>query len=308
MKPNRFLFFGCLALMVAMMALAIDVLIEVGGIRARTLDSLWMFIFVSISVVVHIAFLLSPLFRHMSGGKRGLWTLCAIPMLFIYSFGATLVGQSSYIESQASQIEQSRKIKAQQLKLVDQYAKSASIQQRYDYATRSNDSLDKASTLLDQASKTAGSGNVTNSQAVELPLRLINALLASPISVKTFLIAFYTLMSFCLIVLGYFFSELALVMFDRAAGTKADKDGTEERLRTNNDLAKSGHLTDADVQEAINTRLNRESGTAERDINRLWITQACIRQHGKAKKGETLDKFIEPTKKKLKPWYGKLVG
>lgn len=308
---RRYLFFGCLAMFISMSALAIDILLEYMGIKARTVDSMWLFIYTGISVVTHMAIQCSPLFRHMTGGKRWMWTVLAVPALLCFSLITTTVSQSSYIKGQAKQIEANQAIKEARLDVAQGFAKSAQIQQRYDYATRSNSSLANAADLLDKAESQAGSGNVTNDEAVTIPLAIINSALPSPMSVEQFLIAYYTLMSFGLVLIGYFFSELSLTLFGKA-GQTPDMSETTPDIKTNKQLAANEVLTDKHSQAAIDLRLSQgKSGGkswSDADINRSWVYKAHIDMFGKARKGETLDRFIDPTKRKLKPWHAALTG
>lgn len=305
---NRYHFFGQLAMLTSMAALLVDIMLEYMGIKARTSSREWLTIYTGISVVTHVAILMSPLFRHATDGKRWLWCVSALPILLIFSLITTLVSQSSFIQGQANKIEQARSIQNARFALSERYQNAADIQHRYDFAQRSLPSLDKARELL-MAEPDNQTSSVTSTEAITIPLEIINAILPSPISAQTFLTIYYTMMSFGLVLIGYFFSELSLEMFK-----KADETRTNKKYRDISRIGEGGQnpdkikaLTDEDSITAIDAKLASTPHWIESDINREWIKDAHFHAFGKARRDKILDDFIEPTRLKLKPWYKKIV-
>lgn len=243
MKFNKYLFFAALAIFMSLASLAVDVLIQYVGLASAISDNMMLIIRVAVCCIVNAAIALSPLFRHLTGGKRWIWTLCAIPTLFIFSAFSTSMNLSGSIDAQAKEIAAARESKQARLDLARSITATADKKTHIIHVTSAGRSQELAAQQLDASdryNKTAS--QVTSDEQAEIPVNAINALLGLftdyKISSKDYLMMFMMSMSFGLLLIGYFFGELGLKMIELASDALQHKD---RRLQTTSDRSQTAY-------------------------------------------------------------------
>lgn len=329
MKINKYLFWGCYALFLAIFSLSIDVYLQFIGLKHSISETDMLFARTAICVLINMSIFASPQFRHLCAGSeksmskwctKKLWYLAALPLIFVYSALSTSMNMGGMIEAQAKKIESARSLMSAQIDLANDArraandtSKTAKAQRRIIHLSKSSDTqavvtgqLEIAAQQLTQAQEQQNvATHIKATETARIPLAVINALFSpdEKIEAETFMYWFLVMTSFCLLLIGTMFSELGSTMFAKSVGHARTSAGLKDISK----LEKQGQLTDEDSITAINKKLECGASWSDIDITRSWIADAHFRVFGRARKGETLDKFIAPTRKKLKPWYKRVV-
>lgn len=305
LKKKEIRKFKTLAFISILMSLApfiVDGLMQWMGVQAKATTTEWKIIWIGICGIFNAALFLSSSFRYALGVKRWLWSLFVVPIIFVVSSITTMMGQGSFIAQEAAIAKETQKIKAARLELVDTINANARQQTRINHVTNAGTTALFAANQLDKAEADVGNQKVTNQQSALIPLALINWISPKEINVETFLIAYFTLISFALLLVGYFFGELSMACLKRAHELEHGKTkiNTTETTQTNSNKNGTAPNTPEQIQTAIDKKMSENPETNETKINRAWIDQAVRDMYGKSKAGQTLDKHIPYAKSLIK--------
>lgn len=296
---------------IAVTACGADAGLEYKGIVARTVkfsEDYW--ILVAVCVTFHLAVLFSPLARRHGLMSRSTAFIVMFCIITPYSIVQTLVGLGAFSAQQAQVAEISAEALAIKKQTVAAAQNAARIQQDYDYATRSIDSLIVADQVTDSMMTAARESKISTAQAYEVPLLVMQKLIPSPalaeLNQRGLETAHYTFMSIGLMLISWLFSDIGVRRLEsiRLVSLKSSVNSPFfKKLRTFIKLPRLGQkrtrksvrgtLSDKEIRAAVRERLRSDKSVVAADINRKWVQDACIQAHGRARKGVTLDPVVK---------------
>lgn len=296
-------------------ALGTDFSIQALGTKASNPEHGSFKTWLSVSAVFNIAIFFSTAIRILGGFKRATFNIIALPVIFLISFFLTLNNSSALVGQQAKIISQAQEDKARRDAIAEALTANALRQTKINHVSNSSKSLELASANADKAEEISEmTSSVSRIEAAAVPLEFINALLPDgyQMTVNQYLTSFYILLSLGLILIGYFFSDMALSLYGQAIkvsrqrgvcpGQDSDMSGTSSD--TSGQVSdKARQLSDKEITTAINEKLQSRPKTEAKEISRKWIADACRTKYGVARQGTYLDNFIPGTKRKINGWF-----